>query len=126
MFLTFSLASCYASPAIDADGHSYQDLEAHFVFNLDEECALACANRGMKIVSAHGKKQHLRNLHSSRDSITMARCGSAAGAKAATVYMLKGTYRKEGHGDKWLATCGSPPGSTILMSEKGYTLSFSV
>jgi hypothetical protein len=33
--------------------------------------------------------------------------------------MLKGTYRKEGHGDAWLERCGSPKGSTVLMSESG-------
>lgn len=101
------------SSGLDRDGKSYRDLEKHFVFNLDEEVCVASADGKMKIVGRADKKHHFRNTHASRQSISMTRCGSAAGEKGPTIYNLTGVKRNAQCSDEWLRKVGNPPGSAL-------------
>jgi hypothetical protein len=64
--------------------------------------------------------RHLKNSHSSRDSITTLRCGTAAGQKGPSLFLIQAAFRKERQSDAWLASVGCPPGSTVFASDQAY------
>ena len=94
-------------------------LMPHCVFNLDEECLMACG-KNILIVGSADKKKHDNEKGSSRDSITVIRCGNTANRQAATFILLEGKKRNEDYSDDFLARNGAAPGSTIIMTESAF------
>jgi hypothetical protein len=107
------------SEGVDDQGRDYRALEQHFVGNCDEEIALASAD-SLSILGSRGKRNHFKNSHDSRDSISMLRGGTAAGVSLPTFFLMAAENRRKGFGDAWLRQRGNAAGSTIFCNERGY------
>jgi hypothetical protein len=60
-------------------GVDFKEVESAFKANGDEEGLLACANDGIKVYGCGSRQKHEKNTQNSRDSISLFKCGSAAG-----------------------------------------------
>ena len=96
-----------------------RQLMAHLIFNMDEECLLA-TGKNIRIVGSADKKKHDNERGSSRDSITIIRCGNAANRSAATFFLLVGKKKNQDYSDHFLAHHGAAEGSTIIMTESAF------
>ena len=65
--------------APSSDGATFASVADHFVWNGDEECLLA-SDGTVDILGERGRAKHEKRKDDSRTSITLYRCGSAAGA----------------------------------------------
>ena len=63
------------------------------------------------------KKKHEKTTGDSRTSITVVRCGNAAGQDGPMIFLLGGKRKPCGLTDEFLGKCGAPQGSTIIMTE---------
>jgi hypothetical protein len=67
----------------------FKEVESAFKANGDEEGLLACANDGIKAYGCGSRDKHEKNTQNSRDSISLFKCGSAAGwASGPAIYIL--------------------------------------
>ena len=73
-----------------------------------------------KIVGAAGRAKHEKACNDSRESITMYRLGSASDDSGPTIFLLKGTKKREGFTDKFLTDNGAKLGSTIIMTPTAF------
>ena len=94
-------------------------MQEHFFLNWDEECLLAC-DQHSAIVGEKGRKKHERKIADSRESITMYRSGSAAGAQGPTGFIIKGKRCRTGFTSKFLTDNGAAPGSCFVLTENAF------
>ena len=71
---------------------AFRPVHAHFQVNIDETCFMCC-DGVLRILGDGEKKHHDKNLQDSRVSITVLRCGSAAGTHGPVIFLLKGGKR---------------------------------
>ena len=98
---------------------SFSELKAHFIVATDETCLLASAAGGAKVLGDKQKK-HEKILHDSRESITLVRCASLAGATGPTNFLLGGAKVKSWYNKPWLQRNGAAPGSSITMTPSAF------
>ena len=73
----------------------------------------------MKIIGSASVSRHEReNL--GRTSISLLKCGNAAGDWGPCVCLCAGKKRDEVYTDEFLERCGAPKGSTIIMTDSAY------
>jgi hypothetical protein len=101
------------------DGKTFGEVAPSFVLGGDETCFLASAG-DVKIIGDKEKKKHEIPTAGSRSSITVYRCGSAAGVTGPTGFLPPGKNSKTGYTDTFLRTHGAAVGSTIVMTPTGY------
>ena len=82
-----------------------------------------CSDGILSIIGDAEKKRHDKNVSDSRASITVVRCGRAAGEKGPIIFLLKGTnsernriFTKKRLAEKY----NLPEGSCVLMNENAY------
>jgi hypothetical protein len=68
----------------------FKEVESAFKVNGDEEGLLACASDGIKACGCGSRQKHEKNTQNSRGSISLFKCGSAAGWSGPTIFLLKG------------------------------------
>jgi hypothetical protein len=88
------------------------------IWNYDEECIMACGHR-VRIVGSRNVRKH-ELLQLARFSITVLKCGCAAGTWGPVIFLVKGTVKPVWATDEWLEKEGMPPGSTILMTPNAF------
>ena len=91
----------------------------HFVLNLDEEC-VAAADGSVRIIGDKEKKKHEKNIHDSRTTMTMVRCGTAGGNCGPTFFLCAGERVKTGFTDEFLTNNGAQPGSSVVMTPNAF------
>ena len=69
--------------------NEFKKVRKHFQLNVDEACFMV-SNGKLKIVAGRGKKRHDKNVSDDRTSITVVRCGNAAGNNGPVIFLLKG------------------------------------
>ena len=95
-------------------------LHPYFVWNLDETCLLASAGM-LRVVGAKDRAKQNKNTCDSRVSITMLRCGCAAGISGPTIFLAKGKNMTcTTFNNKLTRKYGLPHGSTVIMTPSGY------
>ena len=92
--------------ASDDTGVEFMEVEAAFKVNGDEEGLLACANDGIKVYGCGSRDKHEKNTQDSRDSISLFKCGSAAGWSGPTIFLLKGKKAPVGLDSAYLVKHG--------------------
>jgi hypothetical protein len=90
-----------------------------FKVNGDEECLLACDGT-VRVIGAAEKKKHEREVANSRCSITLFKCGSAAGHQGPTFFIMAGKEKAEGYTDKYLKDHGAAPHSSVEMTPTAF------
>ena len=99
---------------------SFINLHPHFQLNLDESCFM-CSEGNLRIIGDAARKHHDKNISDNRLSITVLRCGSAAGTHGPVIFLLKGTEVNQLFTKKKLQeNYGLPEGSCVLMNENAY------
>ena len=101
------------------DPEEFADIMEHFFWNLDEECFLA-SDGNVRIIGDAAKCKHEIESGSSRISITLLRCGNAAGIQGPVFWLLKGKKRPKGLNDAFLRRHGAPPGSSVIMTDNAF------
>ena len=101
-------------------GNDWDSIAKYFVFNLDETNFIASDGR-LRIIGEKNKK-HEKTTGDSRASITVVRCGNAAGQDGPMIFLLAGKRKPCGFTDNFLEKCGAPQGSTIIMTEVSETI----
>ena len=91
----------------------------HFFWNGDEEC-LRANDGDVHILGDKGKKKHEVIIADARLSITLYRCGNAAGTSGPTIFLPAGERIKTGFTDKFLLEHGAALGSTMFMTPTGF------
>jgi len=104
----------------DDTGVDFMEVEAAFKVNGDEEGLLACANDGIKAYGCGSRDKHEKNTQDSRDSISLFKCGSAAGWSGPTIFLLKGKKAPVGLDSAYLVNHGGAPGSDVHMTQNAY------
>jgi hypothetical protein len=102
----------------DGTGVKYEDVRAHFCWNMDEECWMAEGN-SVKIVGSASLSKHERETLG-RTSISLLKCGNAGGDWGPCVALAAGKTRDPIFTDEFLERNGAPRGSTIIMTETAY------
>jgi len=80
-------------------------------------CILINAYGTLRVVGSSEKTT--RSFYKNRQSITMVRTGATAGTTGPTIFLLKGSKRKE-YTDDFLLRHGLAPGSTIARTENAF------
>jgi hypothetical protein len=106
--------------ASDGTGVDFKEVESAFKANGDEEGLLACANDGIKVYGCGSRDKHEKNTQNSRDSISLFRCGSAAGWSGPAIFLLKGKKAPVGLDQAYLTKYGGAPGSDVHMTQNAY------
>ena len=103
---------------------NYIPLKKYFMLNLDEACFMCCHGI-LKIVGDGSRKRHDKNISDNRTSISVVRCGSAAGDNGPVAFVMKGvkesflrcrTYTDENLEKRY----GLPAGTTVVSNARSY------
>lgn len=98
---------------------AFQQAQASFVANYDEECFQAQGSE-VKIVGAAAARKH-EAIGGGRTTITTLKCGLADGQTGPVIFLMNGKEKKPGFDDETLVkTYGLPAGSTVMMTESGF------
>ena len=98
----------------------FLSLREHFQLNLDESC-FVCNDGILKIIGDGDKRHHDKNMSDSRVSITIVRCGSAAGTNGPVVFIANGKSVNRTFSQYRLRKLyGLPEGSIVLCNENAY------
>eukprot|EP00956_Cyclotella_meneghiniana_P008732 scaffold11931_cov56-Cyclotella_meneghiniana.AAC.4 len=98
---------------------SHQAVRDAHTMNLDESSLLASEGI-IRVIGARSKSKHEKNLADSRDSITVVRCGSAAGVDGPRIYLAKGKDIELQAFKNFTANFDAPAGSCIEMTPSAY------
>ena len=104
---------------VGIDCKTFGELMAHFILGGDETCLLA-SNGDVTVIGDKLKAKHEKATAGSRVSITVYRCGSAAGADGPTAMLPPGVYLKKAYSDGYLTRHGAVKGSTVVMTANGF------
>ena len=106
--------------SVNTPSSSFVNLHEHFQLNLDESCFM-CNDGILKIIGAADKRHHDKNTSDSRVSITVVRCGNAAGANGPVVFLTTGQKVNRTFSNYRLHKIyGLPEGSTVLCNNSAY------
>lgn len=104
---------------LNADVPDFESIIDHFVSNLDEECVMA-SGYNKTVVGSKSKVKHDDTRGTSRISITLVRCGNAAGNSGPTFFLLAGKHRKPAYTPAFLEEFGAAPQSDIVMTPSAF------
>ena len=96
--------------------------QEHFQLNLDETCFL-CSDGVLKIIGDKGKKRHDKNVADNRLSLTVVRCGNAAGNNGPVVFIGTGQNQKLNRlfrPSRLTKHYNLPAGSKMILNKSAY------
>ena len=95
-------------------------LHPHFQLNIDETCFM-CSEGSLKIIGDAERKRHDKNVSDQRMSITVLRCGSAAGTHGPVIFVMSGNkVPRTFSGNRLHKIYGLPEGSCVLVNDNAY------
>lgn len=98
---------------------NFEAVMHHFVFNLDEESIMASGYEN-RVYGSTAKKKHDNKSGSSRKSITVIRCGSAAGNSGPSFFLLTGKKVRPAYTPSRLEAYGAKPNSKVVMTPNAF------
>ena len=101
-------------------GKTFGELIANFVVGSDET-GLSGMEGAVSAVGSRGKSKYEKTNNDSRVSITICHKGSVACSNGPTAFLLPGKRKRKAYSNDFLVKHGTAHGSTIAMTESGYT-----
>lgn len=93
----------------------------HFLWNGDETCFMVGADGRVRVVyGSKRRRNHELILTDSRFSITVYRCGNAAGVQGPFIFVMKCKTVPAMWTPEFLKSLGAPPGSMVVPSENAF------
>ena len=107
------------APALDEE--EFIERAKHFIWNGDETCFMLGTDGKLHTVYGSAKrKKHELLTCDVRLSITVFRCGNAAGVQGPIIAVMKGKNIPERWTPEFMETLGAPPGSICLPSANAF------
>ena len=93
----------------------------HFLWNGDETCFMVGADGRVRVLyGSKRRRNHELVLTDSRFSITVYRCGNAAGVQGPFIFVMKCKSVPAMWTPEFLESLGAPPGSMCVASENAF------